>query len=174
MRTQTQSQDSKLKDRDANRDPITGAPGAHPVGTGVGAAGGATAGAALGAMAGPVGAAVGLVAGAVAGGLTGKSIAELIDPTVEDAYWRENYSSRPYVDTDVPYDAYAPAYRVGYEGRAHFPDREFDEVESELEREYDGVRGESAIPWEKARQATRDAWHRVEHALPGDADGDGR
>ena len=33
---------------DANRDPITGAPGAHPVGTGVGAAGGGAAGAAIG------------------------------------------------------------------------------------------------------------------------------
>src|SRR5438105_822724 len=39
---------------DANRDPITGEPGAHPVGTGVGtAAGGAAAGAAGGAAAGP-------------------------------------------------------------------------------------------------------------------------
>ena len=37
------------KDRgtDANRDPITGAPGAHPVGTGVGATGGGAAGAAI-------------------------------------------------------------------------------------------------------------------------------
>ena len=77
---------------DANRDPITGTPGAHPVGTGVGAAGGAAAGAAIGAIGGPIGAAVGLVAGAVAGGLAGKGVAETIDPTVEDAYWRKNYS----------------------------------------------------------------------------------
>src|SRR5690606_41793317 len=33
---------------DLNADPITGEPGAHPVGTGVGAAGGAVAGAAVG------------------------------------------------------------------------------------------------------------------------------
>jgi hypothetical protein len=40
---------------DANRDPITGAPGSHPIGTGVGAlAGGVAAGAAIGTMAGPV------------------------------------------------------------------------------------------------------------------------
>ena len=53
-----------VKDRDANPDPITGAPGSHPVGTGVGAAGagaaatwaGATIGGAVG---GPVGAVVG-------------------------------------------------------------------------------------------------------------------
>ena len=37
--------------RDANRDPITNEPGAHPVGTGVGAAlGGAAAGAAAGVL----------------------------------------------------------------------------------------------------------------------------
>ena len=41
---------------DANRDPITDALGAHPVGTGVGALlGGAAAGAATGTVAGPVG-----------------------------------------------------------------------------------------------------------------------
>jgi len=42
---------------DANRDPLTGAPGSHPVGTGIGAAaGGVAAGAAAGTLAaGPVG-----------------------------------------------------------------------------------------------------------------------
>ena len=56
----------------ANRDPLSDAPGAHPVGTGIGAAGGAVTGAAFGAMGGPIGAAVGGVAGAVVGGLAGK------------------------------------------------------------------------------------------------------
>ncbi len=35
-------------DKDLNLDPITGAPGAHPVGTGVGAAAGGATGAAVG------------------------------------------------------------------------------------------------------------------------------
>jgi hypothetical protein len=48
---------------DLNADPISGEPGAHPIGTGVGAAGGAAAGAAVGAAGGPVGAAVGGVVG---------------------------------------------------------------------------------------------------------------
>ena len=38
------------ENRDMNRDPITGTPGSHPLGTGVGAAGGAVAGAAVGAI----------------------------------------------------------------------------------------------------------------------------
>src|SRR5687767_10858541 len=98
--------DSK-QGKDANRDPITGAPGSHPVGTGLGAAaGGAAAGAAIGTVAGPVGTAVGMAAGAIVGGLAGKGIAEKIDPTVEDSYWRQNYASRPYVDKNNNYDVY--------------------------------------------------------------------
>ena len=30
------------------------------------------------------------------------------------------------------------------------------------------------LGWDKARNAASDAWHRVERALPGDFDGDGR
>src|SRR5579862_6674715 len=56
-----------------NRDPITGTPGAHPVGVGIGAAvGGLAAGAAAGTLAaGPVGTVVGAAVGAVMGGLGG-------------------------------------------------------------------------------------------------------
>ncbi len=164
----------KQKGTDANCDPITGAPGAHPVGTGVGAAGGAAAGAAIGAVAGPVGAAVGLVAGAVAGGLAGKAVAERMDPTVEDAYWKTNYSQRKYVERNTPYDTYRPAYRTGYEGRSKYPGKTYEEVEADLQRNYERSKGNSTLAWDKAKLATRDAWNRVEKAMPGDADGDGR
>jgi hypothetical protein len=174
MNKQNQTLDLDRDTLDENRDPLTGAPGSHPVGTGVGAAGGAAAGAALGAMGGPVGVAVGAVAGAVAGGLAGKSVAESIDPTAEDAYWRAHYSDRPYVERDADYDEYAAAYRTGYEGRGRYDGRSFEDAESDLERDYAKYRGPSRLNWQQARQATRDAWHRVENVLPGDADGDGR
>src|SRR4051794_13647241 len=84
------------KPADANRDPLSGAPGAHPVGVGAGAASAGAAGAAVGGVVGgPVGAAVGGAVGAVAGGLAGKGAAEAVNPTVEDEYWRRNYASRP-------------------------------------------------------------------------------
>jgi outer membrane lipoprotein SlyB len=69
-----------------NLDPITGAPGAHPVGVGLGAAvGGIAAGAAAGTIAvGPLGTVVGAAVGAIAGGLGGKSVAEHFDPTVAE------------------------------------------------------------------------------------------
>jgi hypothetical protein len=147
---------------DANRDPITGAPGAHPVGTGLGAAaGGIAAGAAAGTVAGPVGTLVGAVAGAVIGGLAGKGIAEAVDPTMEEAYWRDNYTSRPYVTNDAQFDDYAPAYRYGIDAYQQHPDRPFDEAEDEMAADWDAARGTSNLSWEQARSASRDSWQRL-------------
>ncbi len=157
-----------------NRDPLSGAPGAHPVGVGVGAAGGAAAGAALGALGGPVGLVVGATVGGVAGGLAGKGFAEVIDPTAEDAHWATHYSSSPYVKAGSDYERYQPAYRYGWESFQKHPGRTFDEAEPELKRSWNQYRGASLQTWEEAKAAARDAWHRVERALPGDADGDGR
>ncbi|CAA9439732.1 MAG: FIG00348944: hypothetical protein [uncultured Phycisphaerae bacterium] len=168
--------------RDANRDPITGAPGSHPIGTGVGAglggAGAAAAGFAIGAAASgpaaPIGGAIGAVVGAIAGGLAGKGVAESVNPTEEDAYWRNEHKNRPYYESGRTYDEYAPAYRYGWESRSKHQGRQFDEVESDLGRDWDRAKGKSSLGWDKAKHATRDAWHRVERAIPGDADRDGR
>lgn len=159
---------------DANRDPISGTPGAHPVGTGVGAAGGAAAGAAIGAVAGPVGAAVGLVAGAIAGGLAGKGVAEAFDPTAEEAYWKANYAKQKYVEPKVPYTSYQSAYRTGYEGRNRYPGKRYEDVEANLQRDYERTRGSAGLSWDKAQKATRDAWNRLETAPPRPADPVGR
>jgi hypothetical protein len=162
------------RDRDLNPDPITGEPGSHPVGVGVGTAGGAAAGAALGAAGGPVGAVVGAVAGGLAGAAAGKAAAEAIDPTAEDAYWRENHPRQEWADQDYTYDDYRPAYRVGYQTAAEGRGRTYDDVESDLERRWESDKGESRLDWVRAKSAVRAGWHRVERKLPGDADGDGR
>jgi flavin-dependent dehydrogenase len=149
--------------RDANRDPITGAPGAHPLGTGIGAAaGGMAAGAAAGSVAGPAGAVAGAAVGAIAGGLAGKGIAELIDPTVEEAYWRSNYMREPYYERGYNFEDYYPAYRTGWEGRVRYQHRQFDEVERDLARDYQRNRGSSRLEWAKNRHAARAAWERFE------------
>ena len=149
--------------KDENRDPISGAPGAHPVGTAIGAAaGGMAAGAAVGTVAGPVGTAVGAAVGAVVGGLAGKGVAEMIDPTAEEAYWAQNYESEPYYERGYTYADYHPGYRTGWEGRARYDGREFDEVETELQREYARNRGQSRLEWDKNRHAARAAWRRFD------------
>jgi len=143
-----------------NRDPITGAPGAHPVGVGVGAAaGGMAAGAAIGTVAGPVGTAVGAAVGAIVGGLAGKGVAEAIDPTAELDYWRENYATRDYVDPARAFDDYAPAYEYGVS--RYRANESFDALEPDLAGEWDSVRGNSDLEWNDARPAVQDAWTRL-------------
>lgn len=147
---------------DANRDPLSGAPGAHPVGTAAGGLSGAAAGAAVGTMVGgPVGTVVGGVIGAVAGGLGGKGIAEAVNPTQEDAYWRANYSSRPYATKDTKYESLEPAYRYGWESRAKNAGKKWDEVESDMSNGWDEARGNASLAWSDAKGATRDAWDHI-------------
>lgn len=150
----------------ANRDPLSGAPGAHPVGTGLGAAaGGIAAGAVAGSVVGPLGTLVGAVAGAVIGGLAGKGIAELIDPTAEEAYWRENYSRQSYVGSGATFDDYGPAYRYGVDSYGRFEGRTFDEAEPQLMLDWPNARGSSNLTWDHARHATRDSWQRVNESI---------
>ena len=162
-----------------SKDPLTGAPDFHPVGTGVGAAaGGVAAGAAVGSVAGPAGTLIGAALGAVAGGLVGKAAAHRIDSDEEDAYWRENFGSRSYVNADTTYEDYRPAYRFGAQSFSSYPGRPFEEVDTELAQNWDKARGNSKLSWAHAKHAVRDSWQRlsdrVAHDVPGDSDGDGR
>jgi hypothetical protein len=163
---------------DKDSRPVAKGVGAAVGGVTGGVAGGAAAGATVGGVTGPVGAAAGAVIGAVAGAMAGKALAKAVDPAAEDSYWRDNYSSRPYVRSNAPYDDYAPAYRYGVDSYSRYSDRRFDEVEPELSRDWGQARGRSSLEWDDARHATRDAWQRlsdtVERATPGDSDRDGR
>jgi hypothetical protein len=153
-----------IKKRDSNPDPITGEPGAHPVGVAGGGTGGALAGAAIGAaVGGPVGAVVGGAIGAVAGGYAGKGAAEAVNPTEEDAYWRKEHTARPYVRKDTPYETYQPAYRYGWEtaSQPSYANRSFKDVEPDLEQNWSTYRGPSTTPWRDVRDAARDSFDRV-------------
>ncbi len=156
------------KARGENPDPITGAPGSHPAGTAAGGVAGAVAGAAAGtAVGGPLGGFVGGALGAVAGGAGGKAVAEEVNPTVEDAYWREHYSNEPYYDRNYSYDDYQPAYRTGYEGYSKYGNtgKSFDELEPALRRDYERTAGTSKLTWDNARHATQAAWSRLDRHL---------
>jgi hypothetical protein len=134
------SGDRRRASRDAHRDPISGAPRARPLGTGLGAAAG------------------GIATGAAAG----KSLAELIDPTAEESYWRSNYMREPYYERGYNFEDYYPGYRTGWEGRRRYENRGFDEVERELARDYQRNRGASRLEWAKNRHAARAAWERFD------------
>ncbi|MES2714555.1 MAG: hypothetical protein V4795_02240 [Pseudomonadota bacterium] len=159
----------------------------HPVATGTGAVAGvvaggllgsAAAGAAVGGLTGPAGAVIGAVVGAVAGAFAGNRAGHALDPAHEDAYWRDNFSTRAYVDPTKTYDDYGPAYRYGVDSYGRYPGRRADDVESDLAQGWDTAKGQSGLKWDEAKHATRDAWQRasdtVERAIPGDSDRDGK
>lgn len=137
---------------DRNPDPITNEPGAHPIGTGIGAA--------AGSLAGPIGTAVGAVVGAVVGGLAGKGAAEAVNPTAEDAHWREHHVNEPYYSDAYTYDDYAPAYRAGYQSainsRTHW-----DATRGELQQRWETDRDSSRLNWLDAEPAAKAAWERA-------------
>ena len=151
-------------DAATNADPITGAPGSHPVGTGIGAATAGAAGAVIGSavpgVGTVVGGAVGAVVGAVAGGYAGKAVAEAIDPTAEEAYWREEYRNRPYYDSELDYDRdYAPAYRMAAEAHNVQPGRRYEDSMQELEASWNAQR-RSQLDWDRAQHVMRDVYER--------------
>lgn len=136
--------------------------GSHPISTGVGAGAGGLAGAAAGSVvAGPAGTIIGAALGGIAGGAAGHNIGELVNPAQEEAYWRDNYRDQPYYAEGRGWDDYAPAYRLGYEGRIRYDGRAYDDVEDLLAADYMRLH-DGGIGWDEVRPATRAAWDRVD------------
>jgi len=146
-----------------NPDPITDAPGSHPIETGVGAlVGGAASGAALGAVGGPVGAIVGgIIGGAVAGGYAGKGVGELIDPTTEDNWLREYFGSESGKAAGATHDTYRPAYRYGMQAAGAHTGKRFEDVETDLRSGWEKSGGQAGMTWDQARGAARHAFDRT-------------
>lgn len=144
--------------------------GDHPIGGAVGAAVGAAAGAAavgaaqgaaLGTPGGVPGMAAGIAVGGVVGALAGKGLAQKINPTTEDAYWSYNYKFRPYVQKDETYDTYRNAYQHGISSFVKYEGRPYDEVEVDLSRDWSSQPDYVSLPWDKAKNAARDAYERL-------------
>lgn len=146
----------------------------HSIGEGTGAIAGAVTGAIAGSMAGPIGTVVGAVAGGALGAKAGDSIAEAVNPTEYTEYFESNFRNAPYYSTGRDWSDYQPAYQYGYDTFAQHRGQRFDDIESQLERDWDSSRARSRLAWNEARGAVRDGWHHIERAMPGDADRDGR
>jgi len=153
-----EKQAEKIEARVMNRDPITGAPGSHGIGTGIGTTGGVVAGAALGSLAGPMGTAVGGFLGALIGAAAGHSVGEAFNPTAEEVYWRDIYGAEPRYNLKHAYEHYAPAFMAGYLYR----ERPWDEAEAELRQVWERNKGDSPLAWEEVRDAAHAAWQRAD------------
>jgi len=146
----------------------------HDVGKGTGAVAGAVTGGAIGSAAGPVGTVAGAVVGGIAGYAAGGAIAETVNPEEYENHFRESYSAAPYYSDRYKWDDYQPAYQYGYNRYGEYKGQRFEDVEPQLQRDWDSSRGQSKMAWNDAKGAVRDGWHYIERAVPGDADRDGR
>lgn len=158
--------------KSVNDGKVTSRNSSHPVGTVVGTVAGAAAGiegaiiagAAAGMAVGPAGAAIGAAVGAVAGAMVGHTIAGEINPQTEDLFWRSNFTARPYVPAGSDYTLYQPAYMYGVDSFSQFKGKNFDDIEPQLGQKWDTVRGTSTLDWDIAREASRDAYNRLNKA----------
>jgi hypothetical protein len=89
------------------------------------------------------------------------------DWNAEDTYWRTNYRTRPYASTGGrDYDYYKPGYRYGFDAASRYQGRRWEEVESELGRDWDRYEHRGQSTWQQMKDAVRDAWDRVTGNVP--------
>ena len=98
--------------------------------------------------------------GAVVGGYAGKGLGEMIDPTTEDNWLRDQFESRPYVKKGETFETYVPAYRYGAEAEARYGDAGIDLMDEQLQRDWEASK-DSDMPWTKAKAAVQDAYDRT-------------
>ncbi|HVX83251.1 MAG TPA: hypothetical protein VH253_00395 [Phycisphaerae bacterium] len=155
-------------------DPLAGCPGCHPLGTAIGAAIGGVIGAALLALAigafippffAAIAASIGALVGAFAGTFAGRHVAESLNPSTQEHYFRSHFATRPYVHPGDHFDDFREAYAFGILTRQQHEAETFDEAEPTLHVQWD--QEHHRLPWAKACPAVCDAW---DHLSPHDAD----
>lgn len=81
-----------------------------------------------------------------------------------DAHFQQHHASRPHARADRSYEHYRPAYRYGHDAAHAHRDREWDDVESDLSRDWHArhaAGGDDRSTWEEMKGAVRDGWDRV-------------
>lgn len=105
-----------------------------------------------------------LAAGVIAGVFGPVEKNEIINPDVEDAFWREQHPVAPYAIGE-PYEDYESAYRAGYEAYAENPGKSFADAETDIRKKYESMKQYESmkplLPWKKARPAAQAAWSRI-------------
>lgn len=85
----------------------------------------------------------------------------------ERAHWKQQFSNEPYYESGRDFSDYDEAYRIGTEGRELHSGKRFEQIEPDLQREWEQGKDATSIGWDKARQAVRAAWDRLDHEAPG-------
>lgn len=84
------------------------------------------------------------------------------DASDEQDYWRDHFHNESYVRKGSTFDAYAAAFRTGYEAYERYPGKRLDEIRSELEQDYSSLRGPNSVAWSDAQKAVYAAWLRID------------
>ena len=89
--------------------------------------------------------------------------------------FKNSYERSPNYKAGSSWDDYEPAYRYSHD-RYHsdLRGKRFEDVENDLEHGWEKAKGKSRLAWADAKHAIKEGWNKLERALPGDADRDGR
>jgi len=156
--------ESSGDDRDVTARPVRDeATTADYVGEAAGGISGGLAGAAIGSIGGPVGTLIGGLAGVVGGWWAGRSIAEAAKDygDVDDRYYRSHYESRSRA-ANRSFDDVRPAYQLGHlaSRNPEYRGRDFDTVESDLQRGWSDDIGKRHGDWSTVRDYAREGYTR--------------
>lgn len=134
------------------------------IGEAAGGISGVLTGAAIGSAGGPIGTIIGGIAGAIGGWWSGRAISEAATRFThsDDDFYRSHYESSPSRLADRKYEDVRPAYQLGHLA-GHNPDyqnREWDAVESDLQRGWSDDLRTKHGDWQQVRGYARDAYTR--------------
>ena len=166
-----------MSDRTRDDDPSV----ADELGEATGGISGVLVGAGIGSAAGPVGTIIGGIAGAIGGWWAGRAVADAAGTLSheDDEYYRTHFDRVQNRPVDRAYDDVRPAYYLGQiaSQNPNFVEREFLEVEPELERGWSAyaerygawpsVREYAAEGFTRGRSRLDDAAHRAQQGREG-------
>ena len=83
-----------------------------------------------------------------------------LTPEAEAAYWRERHGKQPYAKAGS-YEQFEHAYKTGYNSYLKHSGKKFEDIESEVAKDYEQAKPGSALPWDTVRPAASSVWDRL-------------
>ena len=93
------------------------------------------------------------------GGVAGNALRG--DWELDQAWWRENFTNRPYVSADRRYEDYEPGYRFAYQSQSRYRGQKWNDVEPRLAQDWKHYEGRGESTWDHVKDSVRDAWERI-------------
>ena len=136
---------------------------ADEIGEAAGGIAGVLLGAGIGLSAGPVGTLIGGIAGAIGGWWTGRAIAEAAEKLTheDDEEFRRHYEGSTERRRGGRYEDVRAAYMLGHiaSHNPNFVDRQFEEIESQLAKGWDGC-SDRPCDWHEVRTFVGEGYRR--------------